>query len=229
MSAGSGKAGVSVVMAVHDEELHLPEAIESVLAQARPVEEIIVVDDGSTDGTARVASGFGPPVVVVRQAQAGLPGALNAGLGRARGGLIGFLDGDDAWTSRHLEALVPPLEADAGLDMVFGAVEQFYSPELEEEQRSRIANREGVAPGRVRGAMVARASAFERVGPFDERWKVGEFVDWSARADEAGLRSLDVDEIVLRRRLHTSHVTRDRDAHRSYARIVAEARRRRHK
>lgn len=228
MSAG-GDGAVSVVMAVHDEELHLPAAIESVLAQTRPAGEIVVVDDGSTDGTAAVAAGFGPPVRVVSQEQAGLSAALNNGLKHASGGFIAFLDGDDVWTPRHLESLLSLLEADPELDLAFGAVEQFHSPELADEARSGIGNKEGVAPGRLRGAMVARAPAFERVGPFDERWKVGEFVDWSARAEEAGLRSADVDEVVLRRRLHTSHMSRDREAHLDYARIVAEARRRRHK
>ena len=218
---------VSAIVAVRDAEAYLAEAIESILAQTLATAEVIVVDDGSRDGTAAIAEGFGAPVECLQRPARGLPAALNAGLDRASGELVGFLDGDDVWTPRKLELQVAALGSDPAVDLVFGAVEQFHSPELSEAERRRIGNPPGLRRGRLRGAMLARMSAFERVGGFDERWSVGETVDWQARAAELGLRAEVMPEVVLRRRLHGSHMTGARGAHGDYARIVAEARARR--
>lgn len=219
--------GVSAIIPVRNGERYLGEAIESVLGQRPAPLELIVVDDGSSDGSGDVARGFGEAVIVVSQPPAGVGGALNAGLERARGELIGFLDADDLWTAGKLELQVASLEREPGADYVIGAAEQFHSPDLEPEQRARIRNPTGRARGQVRGAMLARASCFERIGGFDERRLLGEFIDWIARADEAGLRRLVGDEIVLRRRLHDAHMTMRREAFADYAKVLAEARARR--
>jgi glycosyltransferase involved in cell wall biosynthesis len=220
-------ARVSAIVAVRDGEAYLAEAIESILAQTRPAAEVVVVDDGSDDGSAAIAEGFGEPVVCLRRPPLGLSAALNAGVQRAGGEMLAFLDADDLWMERRLELQVAAFERDPRLDVVFGATEQFLSPELSERERERIGNRPGVSAGRLRGAMLARAEVFERVGEFDERWNVGETVDWLARADDVGVRSLMPPEVVLRRRLHDSHMTHDRLNHADYARVVAAARARR--
>jgi len=81
------KAGsqVSVIIPVYNGERYLAEAVHSILAQTVPTLEIIVVDDGSTDGTARVAQRFGDAVCYVYQPNRGPAAARNRGLERARG------------------------------------------------------------------------------------------------------------------------------------------------
>ncbi|MGE3508295.1 MAG: glycosyltransferase family 2 protein [Vicinamibacterales bacterium] len=92
-------------------------AIQSILEQTRHVDEIIVVDDGSTDDTSTVAQSFGERVTYVRTSNQGAAGARNAGLDRARGDFIAFLDADDAWypekIAHQLDALTrhPELQA----------------------------------------------------------------------------------------------------------------------
>jgi glycosyltransferase involved in cell wall biosynthesis len=94
---------ISVVIPCHNAAPYLREAVESVLAQTFPALEIIVVDDGSTDGSAAVAESFGSRVRVHRQEKQGAPVARNRGVELARGELIQFLDADDILWPQKLE------------------------------------------------------------------------------------------------------------------------------
>jgi glycosyltransferase involved in cell wall biosynthesis len=215
---------VSVIVPVRDGERYLPEALESIVEQTLAPAEVIVVDDGSTDGTSGVAARFGPPVRCLRVAPAGVAAAVNRGVGAARGSLIALLDADDIWTRGKLGLQVAALERDRALDVVFGHVEHFVSPELAEAQRASIRVPPEPLAGYSRGTMLARREAMERVGPFDSRWRVGEFVDWWARAVEAGLCAEMLPEVVMRRRLHGGNMgVRKRDDRADFARVVREA------
>jgi GT2 family glycosyltransferase len=100
---------LSVVIPAYNRATLLPITLRSLLAQERVADEILVVDDGSTDGTAAVAEAFGSPVRVIRQANQGPGVARNRGLAEARGEYIHFFDSDDlALPSLHrvqIEAL----------------------------------------------------------------------------------------------------------------------------
>jgi glycosyltransferase involved in cell wall biosynthesis len=215
---------VSVVMPVHNGERYLDAAIRSALGQTEPPAEILVVDDGSTDGSAAVARGFGAPVHCLSGPHAGLSAALNRGIERARGTLLAFLDADDLWIDVKLAGQLRALAADPRLDAVFGHVEQFVSPDVEEAARPALPDAVRVAPGYLAGTLVIRATAFRRVGPFDPRWQIGNFIDWYLRAQEVGLRSAMLPEVVLRRRLHADNMgTRERASRQAYARILKHA------
>jgi glycosyltransferase involved in cell wall biosynthesis len=219
---------VSVVVPAHDTELYLAEAIESILGQTIPPAEVIIVDDGSQDGTAEVAEGFGTAVTVLRQERGGVGAAVNSGLEIADGDLVAFLDADDVWTPRKLERQRAVLGAEPETDMVFGRVEQFISPDLTPEERAELRPPVGSLPGKVKGTMLIRRPAFERVGPFDTSWKIADFVDWYTRAHGLGLRERMLGEVLLRRRLHRTNSGRiNRLARDEYAKVVAIARRRR--
>ncbi len=86
---------VSVVIPAYNAAATLPETLDSVLAQTWPNLEIVVVDDGSTDGTAGVLARYAPRVRAIRQANGGLAAARNAGLAAARGEFVALLDADD--------------------------------------------------------------------------------------------------------------------------------------
>ena len=195
-------SAVSVIVPVRDGERYLAEALESILGQTRPAAEVVVVDDGSTDGTAAVAARFSPRVRCVHQPATGTAAAINRGLRETGEALVASLDADDVWTEDKLELQVAALEADPRLDLVLCHVEPFHSPELSARERTSMRGATGVLEGYMRGAMLARRQALDRVGPFDERWRVGDFVDWHARAQDAGLRTAVLPQVLLRRRLH---------------------------
>lgn len=212
---------ISVVIPVHNCERYLAEAIESVLAQTyRPI-EIIVVDDGSTDGSADIAERFVPPVRYCFQLHSGAGAARNHGIECAGGSFFAFLDADDLWMKGKLVRQMAAFREHPQLAMVFGHVEQFHSPELGSDLKDRIRYPAETMPGYMLGAMLVRRDAFLRVGPFETKWQVGEFVDWYSRALEQGLKSFVVPQMIVRRRLHSDNLgIRERDSQMDYLRVL---------
>lgn len=214
---------VSMVMPVYNGERHLQAALSSLLAQTEPAVEIIVVDDGSTDASAEIASRFGAPVRVVRTAHAGIAPTRNVGVRATRSEVVGFLDADDLWTPDALHRLRSRLSSDPDLDLVFGHVRQFLSPELEPAEAERLLVPDSLEPAYLVGGVLIRRRALDRVGPFREDLRTGEFIDWIARAREQGLGEALVDDHVLWRRVHgTNHGRLQADRH-DYARILKAA------
>ena len=97
------KFDVSAVIPAYNYASGIGRAIHSILNQTLPVNEIVVVDDGSNDGTADVVESYGHPVTCIRQANQGPSGAYNTGIRNARSEWIAFLDQDDEWFPDHIE------------------------------------------------------------------------------------------------------------------------------
>ena len=211
---------ISVIIPVYNGAAYLGAAIESVLGQSRPPTEIIVVDDGSTDGSAAVAARFGNQVRAIFQEHGGIGAARNTGVRAAGGDFLAFLDADDLWMPDKLALQLEVFATNPDVDLVFGAARQFMDPALP-QRRGAMA---GPAPAYLAGAMLARRDAFLRAGLFSAEWVVGEFVEWYLRAEDLGLKSLMRPECVLLRRIHTSNQgIREFDARIQYVRIVREA------
>ena len=192
---------VSVVMAVFNGERFVAEAIRSVFAQGHPSLELIVIDDGSTDGTPKAIAAIAA-VQYVRQENRGQPAALNHGVSLARGELLAFNDADDVWTEGRLLAQLAALAEETSLDAVFGRVEQFLEPDAPAAITAALTPARRILPSRLHTAMLVRRPAFDRVGAFREDLRIGSVVDWAHRAQQAGLQTRVLDSIVLRRRLH---------------------------
>ena len=88
---------MSVVITTYNTAAYLPETLESVFAQSHAAYEVIVVDDGSTDDTVARAREFGERIQLILQGHEGLGSARNAGIARATGDYLAFLDSDDLW------------------------------------------------------------------------------------------------------------------------------------
>ena len=192
---------ISVVIPAFNAAHYIGEAIESVLAQAYRPLEVLVVDDGSSDDTAKVARAFGPPVVCVCQEHGGTASARNAGLERASASLVSFLDADDVWAADKLALQHAALAADPALEAVFGHARQFSDtgPATSHESGAAL-------PAYTPGSMLIRFEALRRVGPFEVSFPRADVVDWYARARAVGLRHTLLPDVVLYRRIHDQNL-----------------------
>lgn len=214
---------VSVIIPVYNYDRYLGEAVESALSQTYQHLEVIVVDDGSTDRSGEVARSFaGRGLRYFHQAHAGIGPARNKGVELAQGDFIAFLDADDRWPLEKIERQLRAFETDPALEMVFGQALQLQNgPEWESGVNNKALEVAGMVPGMVPGTMLIKREAFSRVGKFQGDWKVGEFIDWYARAVELQIRSLVLPELLLWRRIHDSNQgVRERQSVTDYARVL---------
>lgn len=116
---------VSVVIPSYNCAQFLRETVETVLGQTHPPIEIIIVDDGSTDGSLDIAREFGNPVRIVTQPNSGVSVARNRGIDEAKGEWIAFVDADDLWEPTKLECQMETVAA-ADTDDVVCLYTDFY-------------------------------------------------------------------------------------------------------
>ncbi|MFL5920420.1 MAG: glycosyltransferase family 2 protein [Gaiellaceae bacterium] len=212
---------VSVMIPSYNPGPYLAEAIDSVLAQTYEPLELIVVDDGSTDGSGEIATGYGTALTYVRQENAGNGAARNTAVAHAHGQLYAFLDADDRFLPTKLERQVSVMLERPEVDIVFGHVREFVSPDLAPEIAERLRAPVPDAPWAAPNLMLIRRESFDRVGLFSTELRVGVTVDWYARSGEQGLVSEMLPEVVLERRLHASNNgIRERDARYQYLHVL---------
>ena len=219
----TGTERVSVVITVYNAAQYLGEAIESALAQTRGQVEVVVVDDGSDDGSAEVAARY--PVVLERSStRLGIGAARNVAVARSTGDFLTFLDADDRFPVGKLAAQLAVFDLDPTVDVVYGEVDEFVSPDLSVEEAARIRPAHPRTRAHMSGVMLIRRTAFDRVGPWTEGLKVGTGVDWYMRSAEADLHTVVLDEVLLERRLHLSNNgLREASSRTQYVSILKEA------
>jgi glycosyltransferase involved in cell wall biosynthesis len=172
--AGEAERTISVVIPTFDRAHLLPRALDSVFAQERPADEVIVVDDGSRDETATLVRRDYPRARLLRTPHRGVSAARNAGAAVARGSWLAFLDSDDAWLPEKLAAQEAALEAAPDAVLVH-ADEIWIRNGVRVNPRRRHAKRGGwifqdclplcvISPS----AALVRRSTFDAVGAFDE-------------------------------------------------------------
>jgi len=206
---------VSVITPVYNGAAYLAEALHSVARQTLPAMEAIVVDDGSTDHSADIARAFASqapfPVRYVRQDNQGAAAARNAGIGLARGDLLAFLDADDVWLPGKLERQADCL---ARNPQAVCAICHMHAVVAEGEAWPAERNFEHYAkdpPAYIPSALIARRSAFDRVGLFDATYRTGEDSDWFFRVRDAGLTIAVAPEVLLIRRLRSGSLSQVRN------------------
>lgn len=214
---------VSVVIPAHNSERYIVPALDSILAQRHRPIEIVVVDDGSTDSTAQIVRRYGSEVRLIQQEQHGHPAARNAGIRIASGAFLGFLDHDDLWSADKLELQMAAFESNPDLDLVFGHIQNFFTPEMTHQERSRLAVPLKPLPGLLQGAMLARRASFDCVGVFSEKRGTGDFLDWYGRALHARMKIEMLPETVVHRRIHADNYQRThKNERREYLQAVKE-------
>ncbi len=210
------QARISVIIPAFNAGRFRGEALESVFAQGLEDPEVVVIDDGSSDGTAAVAERYGRGVGVIRQPRSGSGRARNAGLAATSGELVAFLDADDIWTDDKTRAQVPVLEADRSLGLVFsdmiafdetGSASETYFQERGFDGRCSVSSiflYDMISTPTV----ILRRAMLPRPEPFDEGLSIGQDTDlWFRMALEHPFAV--VPRPLLRRRFHKGNVTRD--------------------
>ena len=208
---------VSVIIPCYNGERFLAEAIDSVLRQTQPAFEIVVVDDGSTDGSRQIMKGYGEKVHIVEQPNSGLPAARNAGIRASGGQFLAFLDSDDWWREDFLEKMSDALRrCDAGIaycgwqnvGLPGGRGAPFVPPDYENvpDKLERLF-RSPCWP--VHAALVRREVVEEAAG-FDPKWRSCEdFAFWLRTATRT--RLVLVPDVLAFYRFHGGQMVRKRD------------------
>jgi len=207
---------VSVVIPTYNSARFLASAIESVLGQSERPDEIIVVDDGSTDGTSDVLGRYGARIAVVTHPRnRGLPSARNSGIRVAAGSVIGFLDADDVWEPSMVEkqkrafvthetlglCFTSLWDCDAGLMPLRGP--RKFRRRVCEAVFSELYMRAFPMPP---STVFARRAVLERVGMFDESMLKKQDLECWLRVAMAYPVSC-IPEPLCRRRVHAASLT----------------------
>lgn len=166
-------------------------AIESVLAQTRRVEEIVVIDDGSTDGTGDVLrERYGDRIRYVYQSNAGVSAARNHGMSIAQGRYFALLDSDDEWLPEKTAHQIEWMEAHPDFGMVLCDVERIDAQRqvIDIFHRREVIREDGWAlrwiihnPALAPASAILRREVFEDVGGFDESLRTAEDIDFHLR------------------------------------------------
>lgn len=194
----SGPYSISVIMPTYNAGNTIAESLASVWRQTYQPAEVIVIDDGSTDGTAALLAGFDDRIRYEWQANAGPSAARNRGLALAAGELIAFLDADDIWLPQSLEMLVAPLVADPAVSIVRGRIRDMWPP---------LSGADDYVLGEPVGSFnlgsaVYRREVFTTLGAFDAGMRTGEDIDFWVRATERSvIRTIDDVTLLYRRKL----------------------------
>ena len=198
----------SVIIPVLNGERHLAEALASVICQLGKRDEILVVDDGSTDGTSEALRPYRGRVTVLQGPGRGPSAARNIALAVARGHFIAFLDHDDLWPAGRHAALTAAL-CNGSADAVVGRI-RILIEEACEDTSEYIRHYEGKHHPPILMSCLYRRRLIEQVGFFDETLRFGEDTDYYLRLREAGASyaQCDADSLIYRR--HSGNATNNR-------------------
>jgi glycosyltransferase involved in cell wall biosynthesis len=202
---------VSVIIPVYNGERYLAGAIRSVLGQTSPATEIIIVDDGSTDGSGEIVRGFGPSVRYLRQTNQGPATARNAGVNAAQCEMLAFLDSDDLWLPHKLAKQVELLQRQ-GDGYVVCRFHPILEPNVTWPVGLNRAYYESDPACFLPSGLLFTRTAWEQVGPFDPSYQVSDDSEWFFRARRLKIPESLVQEVLVYKRIHEqnlSHQTMD--------------------
>ncbi len=193
---------VSAIIPVFNGEKYLAQALKSIVEQDYQPLEIIVIDDGSTDGSSDIAKSF-PNVGYFYQNNEGVASARNLGIKKSNGELIAFLDADDYWLPGKLPAQVDYLLKSPSIHLLF--------TQLQNELESGTSMPSWINPTNeidyLPSALLTYKKLFNEIGLFNTNLVLGEDTDWLVRAKDKGFKINVLPQIFLHRRIHESNLS----------------------
>ncbi len=207
---------VSVIIPVYNHERFIGECVESVLAQDFPSLEVIVVDDGSTDGTPDILRYYRNEIRYIRQENRGCAAALNVGVKAARGDYVAWLSSDDVFLPGKIRAQMDVFREREEVVLVYTDFRIIDSEGRRLQDVLIDYGEEGIylfsllSANIINGSSVLmRKKAVESLGGFDETLPVDVDGDMWFRMLAAGMKFAHVPEILLLYRFHETNLSRD--------------------
>ncbi len=192
---------ISVIVPVYNAEKYIADALQSIIYQNYFPIEILVIDDGSMDGTGEVIRSFGDQVKYTFQENSGPPFARNLGLSMAKGKYIAFLDADDLWCENKIALQLKRFKENPEVEIVLGYTQRIRLSTSDD--RDHFIPFLDPQPMLSMGAALMKKSAFEKVGNFDESLLYCDDMDWFLRAREEEIKIIIHDDITQLYRKHT--------------------------
>ena len=211
---------ISAVVTVYNAEEYIGQSLNAILSQTRPPEEVVVVNDGSIDGTPDELERFRGDIRVVRQPNGGHPNALNRGFAEARGDYLAKCDADDIWEPNKLARQVAELETYPEIDIAFSAARIFgqsvgrWGMPAEDDSSVGVLDRHrfGRTLYRVNvicpSSTLIRRGLYERLGPFAEHLAAEDYDYWMRALRAGAVFHYDPATLVGHRR-HKRNVSSD--------------------
>jgi glycosyltransferase involved in cell wall biosynthesis len=197
---------VSVVVPVYNGARYLYDALQSILAQTFAPQEVILVDDGSTDDSAdliqQVAAASPIPLRYAKQVNQGTAAARNRGIELSTSPLIAFLDQDDLWLPKKLACQCDLLRSQPAAGYSVTGVEPLLDSDGTPPAWLRAGWLAGSQPVYLPSCLLVRRRLFQQVGVFDPALRNGSDVDWFARVRDAGVAVALEPEVLIRYRIH---------------------------
>lgn len=197
---------VSVIVPVYNGERFLKFAIESILIQQYNPIEIIIVDDGSTDGTAKIVKAF-KNIHYIYQDNKGPSVARNTGIAKSKGAFIAFLDSDDVWFPEKLSTQVSYLNKNPDTGFVFAHRQMIVEKDIAKPPWYKEHLFDNDCPVLGASAMLARSSVFKQLGGYNPDFRFGENAEWLTRAKDEGIKMAVLPETLLGLRVHEKNQT----------------------
>ena len=206
---------ISVIVPAYNAVEFLPETLESVLRQTHPVDEVLVIDDGSTDDTSAVAAAFGPPVRVMRTPNSKLSATRNFGVRHATGEWIALIDADDVWNDNKIERQMQELARHPEAGVCYSGRTLLYR----EGNTFRLGQETPAPPAEnireelfrhvsfLPSSVIIRRSVYESVGGFDPKQKNSEDYEMWLRLLHAGVHFAGCPEPLFQYRRHGQNIT----------------------
>ncbi len=205
------KLWISVIIPYFNAGAFIEKALTSIRKQYYDHIEIVLIDDGSTDGIADRIKEWGENIIFLRQDNKGPAAARNLGIKHAKGDFIAFLDADDLWPEDKIKMQLERFQMDATADIITGRI-QYSKLEGAEDVDLALAEDNTLINVHL-GAALIRRQVFEDVGLFDETLRFSEDHDWFLRAREAGMKIIVMNKVTLIYQLHAGNMTREKPFH----------------
>lgn len=210
---------VSVIIPSYNGEKYILETIKSIQNQDFP-HEIIVIDDISTDKTAKIAEEMGCRVIVNKEHKGQVAGK-NTGIREAKGNYWLTIDQDDMLVEGALRKLYNEMQKSPDNMIVMAKLKDFCSPDTPEQEKF-------VKPkpfcGILTGSTLFKKEVFDIIGDFREDIITGDVIDLTTRLYKAGIEITKADFVTCSRRIHNANYgrTNQKDEYKDYAKVLRE-------